>query len=173
MSLPGPVSYRISEGDHYAFAKLMFRRKWLRSYVGPLVVGIGASLVLIGMDRPVWLALVPLIAGAVAMLAAAGGGFLSLKRRSRAIYRESAGLGDEVTLSFQLDGFEISQPRGFTSMNWNELARWDEDHEVFAIFPNRQIAITFPKQQVSEEVVNYMREQMKLSGLPRPWKLRK
>jgi hypothetical protein len=50
--------------------------------------------------------------------------------------------------------------------------RWDEDGNLFAVFPNRRLAIIIPKEQVGEELVDFVREKMRQSGLLKPWKLR-
>lgn len=176
MSLPGAINFRITEEDHYAVNRLMLARSLGR--LRPLlllVVGLAVLSVVVNvlLERSVLDDLMPLIVGIAVGGLAALGMFVTLKPRARKIYRESAPLREEMTLLFEDGGFRIEQPSGLWRVQWGDLVRWDENHDIFAVFPNRQMAIIVPKQQISEDVVDYIREQMKLSGLSRPWKLRK
>lgn len=125
------------------------------------------------LERPLLDGLVPILVGIFVGGVAVAALFVSLKSRARKVYRESASLQEEMTLIFEDEGCRIEQPSGLWRIQWRQLVRWDEDRDIFAVFPNRMMAIIFPKQQVSSNVVDFMREQMKLSGLPKPWRLRK
>jgi len=176
VSLPAPIKFRISEGDHFAFNKLMLGRSLKFLKLGLLLVFpyVALSVVLNGLlERPIFGDLMPLAAGVFAGGVFAIAMFAPLKSRARKVYRESASLQEEMTLIFQDDGFTIEQPSGLWRVHWRQLVRWDENRDIFIVFPNRLLAIIFPKHNVSDDVVDFMREQMKKSGLPRPWKLRK
>ncbi len=176
MSLPGSASFRITESDHYALNKLMLRRSLK---LPKLALVLAAPLALLSLvfnvllERPLLDGLLPILVGIFVGSVAVFALFASLKPRALKIYRESASLQEEMTLIFEDDGCRIEQPSGSWRVKWRHLVRWDEDREIFAVFPNRAMAIIVPKQQVSQDVVNFMREQMKHSGLPKPWKLRK
>lgn len=96
-----------------------------------------------------------------------------LRPKVRKVYRETASLKEDMTLFLEDGGIRIEQPSGMHRTQWGQLVRWDEDNHVFALFINRWQAFILPKQQVHKDIVDFMREQMKQSGLPLPWKLRK
>lgn len=117
--------------------------------------------------------LIPVSVGIMVGLAITGVLMATLRARSREVYEESASLKEEMTLTFTDEGFEVEQASGLYRAKWDTLVRWDENARIFAVFLNRQMAIIFPKAQVSEDVVDFAREQMKRSGLTRPRELRK
>jgi hypothetical protein len=176
VSLPGAINFRITEEDHYAVNRLVLARSLgrlrplLLLVVGLAVLSIAVNVLL---ERSVLDGLMPLIVGVAVGGLAALGMFVTLKPRARKIYRETASLREEMTLVFEDGGFRIEQLSGLWRVRWGDLVRWDENHDIFAVFPNRQMTIIVPKKQVNEDVVNFIREQRKLSGLPLPWKLRK
>lgn len=174
--MPGQVSYRITEADHYAVNKLMLGRSLGRlKFVLLLLLPVVALAVVadVLLERSILDDLMPIVVGVIMGGIAVVAMFVSLKWRARKVYRESGSLQEEMTLIFEDNGFRVEQPSGLWRVQWQQLVRWDEDRDIFAVFPNRIMAIIFPKQQVSSDVVDFMREQMKLSGLPKPWKLRK
>lgn len=173
MSLPGPVTFRISEGDYFAFNALMFRRTWSRCLLlglpGGALIAVPVAWAEQSVMQGIGLMLVGIAAGGLYTLVMR----LFLKPRVRKAYRETATLQEEMTLFVEDGCIRIEQPSGMQRPQWSQLLRWDEDDRVFALFLNRWQAFIFPKHQVSKEVVDFMRDQIKLSGLPRPWKLRK
>lgn len=171
--MPRPVTYRIGEDDYFAFNALMSRRTWTRC----LFLGIpGAALVAVpvawierSLVQGIGLIIVGLAVGAIYSLVMR----LFLGPRVRKVYRETVSLQEELTLTFEEGGLRVEQPSGLHRVKWGQLVRWDEDDKVFTVFTNRVQALIFPKHQVGREAVDFMREQMLQSGLPRPWKLRK
>jgi hypothetical protein len=125
------------------------------------------------LARPILEGLMPIAIGTVAGGAATIGLLLWIRWQAKKVYRESASLQEEMTLVFEADGFRIEQESGLWRVRWEQLVRWDEDRSVFLLFPNRALAIILPKAQVCENVVDYVRRQMKISGLERAWRLRK
>ncbi len=173
MSLPGPITFRIGEADYFAFNALVFRRTWSRCLLlglpGGALVAVPVAWIEQSVMQGIGLMLVGLAAGGLYTL----GMRAFLKPRVRKAYRETASLQEKLTLFVEDGGIRIEQASGMQRPQWSQLLRWDEDDRVFALYSNRWQAFIFPKQQVSPEVVDFMRDQMKLSGLPRPWKLRK
>lgn len=173
MILPGPVSFTISEGDYHALNALMFRRTWGRCLVLGLLAAAVVAVPVAWVERSlllgIGLILVGLAAGTIYILAMR----LFLRPRGRKVYRESASLQEEMTVTVDQDGLHVEQASGSYHAQWRKLVRWDENEAVFALFPNRIQALIFPKHEVGKEVVDFMRKQMKISGLPRPWRLRK
>ncbi len=172
MSLPGPVSYRIGEGDYLALNALVFRRTWTRCLWLTLPTGAVIAVPIAVSKQSLIHGIVLILVGAAAACLFVMVMRLFLGPRARKIYRETASLREEITLTFEDGGVRLEQASGMHRAQWGQLVRWDEDDKIFALFPNRILALSFPKQQVNKEVVNFMREQMKLSGLPRRWKLR-
>lgn len=173
MNLPGPVSYRIAEGDYHALNALMFRRTWslclLYGLPGAAVIAVPVAWVERSFMLGIGLILVGLAAGMIYLFVMR----LFLRPRGRKVYRESVSLQEEMTVLFDENGLRVEQASGSHRAQWSQLVRWDENEAVFALFTNRVQALIFPKQEVGKEVVDFMREQIKHSGLPRPWKLRK
>jgi len=176
VNLPGEITFSITEGDHYALYKLMFHRSLkVPKLALMLAVPLAALSILFNvlLERPLLDGLIPIFVGIAVGSATVGILFASLKPRARKIYQESASLKEEMALVYEDNGFRIEQPSGLWRVQWQQLARWDENSAIFAVFPNRAMAIIIPKQQVSEGVINFMRNQMMQSGLERPWRLRK
>jgi len=173
VSLPGPVTYRIGEGDYFAFDALIFRRTWTRCLLlalpGCAIIAVPVAWAEQSVAQGIGLMLVGIAAAGLYTFVMR----LFLRPRVRKAYRETASLQEEMTLFVEDGGIRVEQPSGMQRPRWVQLLRWDEDERVFALFPNRWHAFIFPKQQVSKDVVDIMREQMRKSGLPRPWKLRK
>ncbi len=173
MSLPGPVTYRIGEGDHFAFNALMFRRTWTRCLLlalpGAAIIAVPVAWAEQSVMQGVGLILVGVVAAGLYTL----GMRLFLRTRVSKVYRETTSLQEEMTLFVEDEGIRIEQPSGMHRTQWRQLVRWDEDKHVIALFINRWQAFILPKQWVNEDVADFIREQMKQSGLPRPWKLRK
>ncbi|WP_033375816.1 YcxB family protein [Porphyrobacter sp. AAP82] len=173
MSLPERVIYRVVEDDYLALNALVFRRTWIRCLWLTLPTGAIIAVPIAVSEQSV-------IHGIVLMLVGISGASLYvllmrlfLKPRVRRIYRETYALQEQATLFFEEGGIRVEQASGMQRAQWGQLVRWDEDEKIFALFPNRLLALSFPKQQVSTEVVDFMRDQIRLSGLPRPWTLRK
>ena len=173
MSLPEPVTYRIGEGDYFAFNALVFRRTWTRCLLlalpGGAMIAVPVALAEQSVMQGIGLMVVGIAAAGLYTFVMR----LFLGPRVRKAYRETASLQEEMMLFVEDGGIRVEQPSGIQRPLWAQLLRWDEDERVFALFPSRWQAFIFPKQQVSKDVVDFMREQMQQSGLARPWKLRK
>lgn len=173
MSLPGPVTYRIREADHYSLWRMMSRWSGSRGLAWSIGLLLLFGLVIGVAEQSVAEGLYPIGAGLLAGVAALVAYYATIKPRARKVFRESVTLHEDMTLTFHDDGFEIAQASGRFRGRWVNMVRWDENPEIMAVFPNRYSAIIFPKDQVDEDCVTHIREQMQLSGLPKPWKLRK
>ncbi|MBA4044575.1 MAG: hypothetical protein C0471_09185 [Erythrobacter sp.] len=173
MNLPGPVTYWIKEDDHFAFNALMFRRTWTRCLILALPSAAIVAVPIAWFQRSVMQGIILVVVGVVAAGLYAFGIRLFLRPRVSKVYRETAALQEEMTLFVEEGGVRIEQASGMHRTKWGNLVRWDEDNHIFTLFINRWQAFILPKQQVHKDVVDFMREQMKQSGLPRPWKLRK
>lgn len=173
MNLPEPIIFRIFESDHYAFNALIFRRTWTRcvflALPGVAIIAVpvawASQSVMQGIDL--------MLVGVVAAVLFTMGTRLFLRPRVSKVYRETASLQEDITLYVAEGGIRIEQPSGMHRTQWDKFVRCDEDPHVFALFINRWQAFIFPKQQVPKDAVDFMRDQMKQSGLNRPWKLRK
>lgn len=173
MNLPEPVTYRIDEESHYALWELMSRKSGLKGLQWSLAILALGGLLFGLVLQSIFAGLAVIGIGMFAVLVAMGVTHASLRMRARKVYRESASLHEEMTLTFHDDGFEIDQASGRHRIRWPKMVRWYESAAIMAVFPNRYLAFIFPKDQVSEVSVNHIREQLMQSGLPLPWKLRK
>lgn len=148
MSLPGPVSFKITECDHYALNKLILRRSLNLPKLALVLAALLAALSIVFnvlLGRPLLDGLVPILVGIFVGGVAAAAFFGSLKPRASKVYRESASLQEEMTLIFEDEGCRIEQLSGLWRIQWLQLVRWDEDRDIFAVFPNRAMAIIVPK----------------------------
>jgi YcxB-like protein len=174
VNLPGPITYRIDEASHYALWKLMFRRSlWqLIAWTSPIIVFLGLIFFTLNLQSVPGL-INPIYAGFLIGVVIAVTQRLTLRSRALKVYGETASFREEVAFHLTDQGFKTEQPSGIYRANWADMVRWDEDTEIFAIFPNRDKAVILPKDQFSVDVVLQARERMVQSGLPRPGKLRK
>ena len=168
-----PVTFRISEQDYLAFSMLVFRRSLWRCLMWLLPVIVILAVVFSQKESTVVGVLVPIVIGIVAGLAIIGLQWLMLPFRAAKIYRESAALQQPLMFSADDAVFVIEQEAGVWRSQWRDMAKWDENDRLFAIFINRIMANILPKDQVDAATIDYVRSQLVTSGLAQRGKLRK
>lgn len=167
-------SVTLDEQLHLKLWKLQFRRSVWNCLKGGLI-GIVIILLVIALTDGLRASDVLAVAliGSVALTAVLVVGWLTLPRRARQVFRESAGLHEQHRYELDETGFTTTQTSGHLRANWSDLVKWDETDEIFVIFPNRLMGYLIPKGQVSPEFVDYARLRLIDSGLSIKGKLRK
>lgn len=131
---------------------------------------IGASLILLvlltsGTDAfeiASFLVLVVLMMGGLFGLT-----YLTLPRRSRKVYSQTASLGEAQQYALDEEGFSVSQASGSARVTWADLHMWDEDANVFLMHPNSMQAYLIPKSQVDKQFIAFAKAQLSENGLPK------
>ena len=171
--IPDPASFRLDAGDYHALNKLVFRRCWVPRLYWAFAVICAALLSAIFLESITLESVMPIIVGIMAGGAVLAFKRLMLRRRSLKVFAESASLRELQTISAINGGFSTEQESGTTKLRWENVAKWDETADIFAIFPNRLMAYILPKVKVRAAMIDYMRNQLIEAGLPKPGKLRK
>ena len=99
--------------------------------------------------------------------------YLTLPRRSRKIYSQTASLGERQEYLLDEEGFSVSQESGSARAKWADLYMWDEDENVFLMHPNSMQAYLIPKSQVDPLVIDFAKARLSTYGLPRKGRPRK
>lgn len=170
---PAPVIYRLDKESHCALWNLIFWRSVIRCLLWIIPLSALAGLLLTVGREPLVEALVPILAGVVGGSVAVAAMWLTIPHRAAKVFNESAILQEQFTLSVDDQEFEFTQESGNVRSRWDQMAKWDEDGRLLAIFPNRQMAYLLPKDRVPQGFVDYCRERLIASGLPLPNRLRK
>ncbi|MBO0749841.1 MAG: YcxB family protein [Porphyrobacter sp.] len=136
-----------------------------------LAIALVVVSLIVGFD--VWALIWGLLGGAVFFFGCILLGYLSLPRRARRIHRETASLQEVRELSADETGFTESQSSGTWHPKWADMVKWDETHDLLAIYPNRISAYILPKAQLSDALISHCRERLIASGLLGPGKHRK
>ena len=167
------ASFAIQPEQHLQMWRLMNRRS-SRScvFAGSLailvVLGISATS---GIDA--FEAVTTVVVGLVAMATFLFLNSLTLPRRSRTVYAETASLGETQHYKHDDEGLSVSQPSGSMHLAWPDVHMWNEDRHVFLIHPNRMLALLIPKGQAGQEFVDFAKARLVRHGLPRKGKPRK
>jgi hypothetical protein len=93
--------------------------------------------------------------------------------RSKTLFREQRSLSEDILLVLHEDGLEFRQESGNFRVKWQHLVKWIEQRDIIAVFPSSAVMIWFTEQAIGIERMAYIRDQLALSGLPKPGKLRK
>jgi len=171
---PPPTDFTIGESLYLNFGRFTARRSGMRCLIPLLVVMLAFGAILYASGEDVIGAAMPALGG---LLAGAAVWLFSyvvlLPRRLRRNYRESASLHERMRFTPSETGFECKQASGIWHPKWRDIRKWTETSEFFAIFPNRTAACILPRDQFAEEVLAYVRDRLKESGLTQPGKFRK
>jgi hypothetical protein len=168
-----PVSYTISKAQHLAFWKLQFDASLRR---GLLILGlVVAALVLLalgaGQAEDAFSVAFGGVLGATIMILAMR--FVMIPRQANKAWNEYALIKEEMTLTLGEESFTIDQKSGHVDAKWADMTAWDETDAIFAMFLTRQLAYLLPKDQVSDEHLEFARESLVDSGLAKARKRRK
>lgn len=173
--MPPPQTYQLDESLHTELWRLNARRAAMKQF--PIFVGIvlilAGLLYVLGGNQGKELAIGGLIGLCLLPLIFwIAYGFI-LPRRSAAVFHETVNLREPQTISFDADGFRVDLKSGHSRHEWSHIAKWDESDRIMAVYINRILAYILPKDQVSPEVIGFVRQQLIETGLTKPGKPRK
>lgn len=168
---PAPFRHILAEQDYLR----LNRRLSLRGAGIGLLVSLGFLALLNAMliwlnGNSHWMAMVwPACAGLLA-----GGAVLWFTlRRAKAIYREQPSMAEERLVTLSDTDIFIEQASGTFRSNWSSIVKWDEWPDMLTLYVNRALFLPFPKADISADRIDYIRQRMIDSGLPKSGKLRK
>ena len=99
--------------------------------------------------------------------------FVLMPHNSKKIWKEHVQIREPMTFIVEEHQFSIKQPSGQTTAQWTNMARWNEDGKVFAIHIAGQLAYVIPKRCVDGDFIDFVRNRLIESGLPKKGKPRK
>lgn len=171
--MPSDVTYCIAYEDQLSFSKLHQLRSVKPYALFLLCLVITASVIGYFTGQP------------EIAVGAAGGGLIALvivplivrllfiPIQTKRAYREFKVIQEEMTLSLSANSFSIDQASGSITSPWEHIIKWDENDQVMALYPQRQMAYIFPKVDVGAAHIEFMKERLIESGLTKKGKLRK
>lgn len=174
----GPVTFQLSEADDLAFNRLNWRTNWRKtSTIVTLIIVlplVPALIVLAGGPHSIEIATVAsAVIGAVCAAFSAAIYFLYLPHHTAKVWREYALLHESITMTGDADGFTLNQTSAHVTAPWANMVKWDEDRHVFAIHVTSQMAYVLPQSDATAAMIDFSREQLISSGLPKKGKPRK
>ncbi|MEL7446276.1 MAG: YcxB family protein [Pseudomonadota bacterium] len=168
-----PVTYRISYEDYLSFSRLHQIRS-LKPFVIFMVVLVGVIGVIAWLGGAPEVAFGGVIGAFVAItVLPLVGRYIVIPWQTKRSYREYSMMHEDMTLSLTSDEFRIEQQSGNVAARWDRMAKWDENEDVFLIYPTRNLAYILPKSDIGSARIDYAREQLRASGLMNKGTLRK
>lgn len=153
MSNEYTARYRLTEEDVVAGGLLATARQQFLRPILPIMLGAAIVLyaILFFLDRdaalhPMLLALMAAVPLAMLLLVK-----VLLPWQLRRHFRQTAGLKDEVEMSWDADGLRFSAPRGQSRLAWSDYYSWTENDRLLLLYQSEMLFNAVPKAVLSDD----------------------